>query len=84
MLSKKIALIKLIEEVKSHSSKWIKAKGASYASFYWQIGYGAFSVKPSEIENVIAYINNQHEHHSENTFPSSMAKLSVCKGLRIN
>lgn len=68
MLSKKIALKKLIEEVKSHSSKWIKAKGAGYQSFYWQDGYGAFSVKPSEIENVIAYINNQHEHHSEKTF----------------
>jgi REP element-mobilizing transposase RayT len=68
MLSKKIALIKLIEEIKSHSSKWIKAKGADYQSFYWQDGYGAFSVKPSEIDNVIAYINNQHEHHSEKTF----------------
>jgi len=71
MLSKKIALIKLIEEVKSHSSKWIKAKGAGYTSFYCQDGYGAFSVKPSEIDNVIAYINNQHEHHSERTFQSS-------------
>lgn len=68
MLSKKIALIKLIEEIKSHSSKWIKAKGAGYQSFYWQDGYSAFSVKPSEIDNVIAYINNQHEHHSEKTF----------------
>ena len=27
MLSKKIALVKLIEEVKSHSSKWMKTKG---------------------------------------------------------
>ena len=27
MLSKKIALMKLVEEVKSHSSKWIKTKG---------------------------------------------------------
>jgi REP element-mobilizing transposase RayT len=84
MLSKKIALIKLIEEIKSHSSKWIKAKGAGYQSFYWQDGYGAYSVKPSEIDNVIAYITNQHEHHSKKTFPRSMAKLSVCKGHRIN
>lgn len=68
MLSKKIALMKLLEELKSHSSKWIKTKGDKYNNFYWQNGYGAFSVKPSEINTVVAYITNQHEHHSKQTF----------------
>jgi REP element-mobilizing transposase RayT len=68
MLSKKITLIKLMEEVKGHSSKWIKAKGAEYANFYWQDGYGAFSVNPAEVDRVIAYIANQHVHHSKKTF----------------
>lgn len=68
MLSKKIALMKLMEELKSHSSKWIKTKGTGYENFYWQDGYGAFSVNPSEIDTVIAYIANQHEHHSKKTF----------------
>ena len=68
MLSKKITLMKLMEEVKGHSSKWIKTKGADYANFYWQDGYGAFSVNPSEINRVIAYIANQHEHHDKKTF----------------
>lgn len=68
MLSKKIALMKLLEEVKSHSSKWIKTKGTGYENFYWQDGYGAFSVSPSKVDNVIAYIANQHQHHSNNTF----------------
>lgn len=62
-LSTKIALMKLMEELKSHSSKWIKTKGAGYEKFYWQNGYGAFSVNPAQVENVIAYIENQHEHH---------------------
>jgi putative transposase len=68
MLSKKIALMKLMEEVKSHSSKWIKTKGADYENFYWQDGYGAFSVNPSEVDAVIAYIANQHEHHNQKSF----------------
>jgi len=68
MLSKKIALMKLLEEVKSHSSKWIKTKGDEFANFYWQDGYGAFSVNPSEVEAVINYIANQKEHHSKKTF----------------
>jgi putative transposase len=68
MLSKKIALIKLIEEVKSHSSKWIKTKDESLKNFYWQDGYGAFSVNPSEVDVVMKYISNQHEHHKKVTF----------------
>jgi putative transposase len=68
MLSKKIALMKLVEEVKSHSSKWIKTKGEGYKNFYWQDGYGAFSVNPSEIDVVVRYIVNQKEHHSKKTF----------------
>ncbi|MBL7829197.1 MAG: IS200/IS605 family transposase [Saprospiraceae bacterium] len=68
MLSKKIALMKLMEELKSHSSKWIKTKGEAYQNFYWQDGYGAFSVKPSDVNSVIKYIANQHEHHRKKTF----------------
>ncbi|TDB65823.1 transposase [Arundinibacter roseus] len=68
MLSKKIALMKLLEEVKSHSSKWIKTKGERFHDFYWQNGYGAFSVSPSDIDRVIVYIANQHIHHGKKTF----------------
>jgi putative transposase len=68
LLSRKIALTKLLEEVKSHSSKWIKTKGESYKSFYWQDGYGAFSVNPKEVDIVIKYIANQREHHTQKTF----------------
>ncbi|KIA89813.1 IS200/IS605 family transposase [Kaistella jeonii] len=68
LLSKKIPLMKLIEEVKSHSSKWIKTKGKEFENFYWQNGYGAFSVNPSEIEIVKNYIMVQDEHHKTKSF----------------
>jgi len=68
MLSKKIALMNLVEDVKSHSSKWIKTKGEAYQNFYWQNGYGSFSVNPSEVEVVIKYIENQKEHHRKKGF----------------
>ena len=67
-LSKKIALMNLFEELKSHSSKWIKSKGVAYENFYWQDGYSAFSVDAEEVNNLIWYIKNQHEHHSKKTF----------------
>jgi len=68
LLSKKIALMKLVEELKSHSSKWIKTKGEGFVNFYWQDGYGAFSVNPTEVAVVVNYIANQREHHSKKTF----------------
>ena len=64
-LSQKIALMKLMEVLKSHSSKWIKTKGKEFENFFWQNGYGAFSVKPSEVDKVIKYIENQKEHHEK-------------------
>jgi len=68
LLSQKIALMKLLEEVKSHSSKWVKTKGEQFRSFYWQNGYGAFSVNSTEIDVVKNYILNQEQHHSNKTF----------------
>jgi REP element-mobilizing transposase RayT len=67
-LSKKITLIKLLEEVKKPSSKWIKTKGSKYSNFYWQDGYAAFSVNPAEIDPVINYISHQKEHHRKVSF----------------
>ncbi len=60
--------MKLIEDLKTNSSKWIKTKGDAYRNFYWQSGYGAFSVNPSEIDIVINYIEKQHEHHTTKSF----------------
>ena len=55
LLSKKISQVKLLEEIKKESSKWIKTKGWQYGKFYWQDGYGIFSINPTEIGSVVAY-----------------------------
>lgn len=68
LLSKKIALISLVKEIKIGTSKWLKTQGEIYANFHWQDGYGAFSVNPSEINIVSDYISNQSEHHKKVSF----------------
>ena len=72
LLSKKITIVKLLEELKKESSKWIKTKGKKYEKFYWQDGYGIFSVNPSELEKVVEYIDNQQEHHRKRTFQEEL------------
>ena len=68
ILSKKITQIKLLEEVKKSSSKWIKTQSTKYSNFYWQDGYGIFSVNPYEIDVVEKYIENQEDHHKSKSF----------------
>ena len=67
-LSKNILQTKLLEEIKKGSSKWIKTQGEKYRNFYWQSGYGIFSVNPSELDVVVHYISNQEEHHRNKSF----------------
>lgn len=67
-LSRKMALMDLIEKLKTHSSKWIKTKGEDFSNFYWQRGYGGFSVNPCDINVVAEYIRNQEAHHKKSTF----------------
>jgi putative transposase len=67
-LSKKITVIKLLQEIKQSSSKWAKTKGIQYKNFYWQDGYGAFTVSAGNITRIVRYVENQKEHHRKKTF----------------
>ncbi len=45
-----------------------KNQGQTYSDFYWQNGYGIFSVNPTETDVVVSYIMNQDEHHKKVSF----------------
>jgi REP element-mobilizing transposase RayT len=67
-LSKTISIAELIRELKRESSKWVKSESPRLKVFQWQNGYGAFSVSPSHVEDLKAYIANQEEHHKKESF----------------
>ena len=73
--SKKITQIKLLEEVKKRSSKWIKTQDSRYSDFYWQDGYGIFSVSPARVEQVANYIRNQKKHHEKLSFKQEFRRF---------
>ncbi|SOD14106.1 IS200/IS605 family transposase [Pedobacter xixiisoli] len=58
----------LVREIKKSSNEFINEKKYSSFKFLWQEGYGAFSYNHSSLDDVIAYINNQKEHHRKKTF----------------
>jgi len=68
-MSKNIPLSKMIEDVKRHSSRWIKGLDTlHYRHFAWQSGYALFSVSSSLVDKTRRYIANQEEHHRRRTF----------------
>ncbi len=58
----------LVREVKKSSNVFVKENKFTKFKFEWQEGYGVFSYSHSSLNNVIAYINNQKEHHKKTTF----------------
>ncbi len=74
-LARTRAACDVIEEVKKSTSKWLKTKGGILKKFFWQNGYGVFSVSPSNAESVRAYIERQELHHQRMAFEDELRML---------
>lgn len=71
-LSRSISISKLISEIKSNSTRWLKTKGEQFKNFSWQNGYGVFSIGESGLLNCMNYIKKQKEHHKKLTFEEEL------------
>jgi putative transposase len=67
-LPRTVSQAELIEQLKKTSSKWIKTLGSQYRGFFWQRGYGVFSVSHSRLPRVLEYVDRQKERHRKLTF----------------
>jgi REP element-mobilizing transposase RayT len=83
-LSRTLSLAKMIEELKKSSSKWIKEQGGNLRDFYWQSGYGVFSVSQSNVESVKSYIAAQEEHHQVVSFQDEFRSFCRKHGVAID
>jgi REP element-mobilizing transposase RayT len=67
-----LALSETVQKLKANSSRWL---GENNVAFEWQKGYGAFSVSPSLLCTVQAYIRNQADHHRQRSFEEEFRAL---------
>ncbi len=74
-MSRKFALMDIVQQAKAETSKWIKRSKGSGDNFAWQAGYGAFSVSASQVETVKGYIARQAEHHHRQSFQDEFRVL---------
>ena len=68
ILARTAALSEVIGHLKKGSTNWLHEQSPAYRGFYWQNGYGAFSVSQSGVAEVQDYIRHQREHHRKMTF----------------
>ena len=52
--------------------------------FAWQQGYGAFSIGLSGLEETVAYISNQEQHHHTRTFEDEFVAFLKRHGIDYN
>ena len=74
-LAKTLSVADLVRELKRESSKWVKEQSAKLTSFFWQNGYGAFSISPGHVNGLIEYIQKQEEHHRKESFQDEFRRL---------
>lgn len=63
-----VSIARGVQLIKGGSSRWMHETFPEIADFAWQEGYGAFSVSKSHVEETVAYIERQKEHHRERSF----------------
>ena len=84
LLSRKHAIMDVVQESKTETSKWIKKQGPEFADFHWQAGYGIFSESESNLDQVRRYIAQQEEHHRKMSFQDEFRALCQRHGIDID
>jgi len=74
-LPRTVSQAQLIEKIKKVPRNGSKRLTLAIAGFFWQRGYGAFSVSPSQLDAVLQYVDAQQEHHRTRTFQEEYREL---------
>lgn len=82
-LGRTMGISELVGDIKRDSSKWIKTQG-DFRDFYWQEGYGAFSIGQSQVPRVVKYIAEQKEKHAMKDYKDEFRGLCRKYGVEID
>ncbi|WP_439624950.1 IS200/IS605 family transposase [Gemmata sp.] len=69
------ALKDVVRDLKAGSSGWVHDTFPDARDFWWQSGYGAFTVSHSKTGRVRAYIERQAAHHKKMSFQDELRGL---------
>jgi REP element-mobilizing transposase RayT len=70
-----VSVSELMKTVKAKSSKYINDHSLTKERFEWQEGYGVFSYRQRDVNQIYKYIQNQEVHHQKQTFKDEYLEL---------
>mgnify|MGYP001209319015 CR=1 FL=1 len=65
-------LAQVMKSIRTNAADWINEGRFLQGHFEWQDDYAAYTVSPSNVKQVIDYINKQEEHHKTKTLDSEL------------
>ncbi len=71
----RIGIAELVGDIKRESSSWMKIQDRRFEKFYWQRGYGAFSIGQSQVPALSKYIRDQKIHHKSQSYQDEFRAL---------
>lgn len=71
----KLAVAECVKHFKGASARYINRQNPQ-DHFGWEKGYGALTFGDRAMEDVVAYVRNQKEHHSRNTTRASFERMT--------
>jgi putative transposase len=83
-LSRTVTIADFVKETKRATTDWIQKQGAALADFYWQRGYGVFSVSESARDEVVRYILQQEDHHRDIDFKYEFRRFCKKHGVEVD
>lgn len=78
-----LAVSKAMQLLKGNSSKWLRETFPELRrdEFAWQEGFGAFSIGVSGVDDTVAYIRTQEEHHRQRSYREEVEAFLKKHGL---
>jgi putative transposase len=71
----KISISDFVRQIKGSSSHFFNhCLTSPDEPFKWQDEYGVFSLGNKQLEQAIAYVNNQKQHHAEGTIMAALER----------
>lgn len=80
-LPRTLTISDLVKATKNIGSDWIKSQSDKFRDFYWQRGYGVFSISYSHLNLLENYIATRKEHHKKISFQDEFRRLLVKYGI---
>lgn len=70
-----LAIAEFVKHIKGSSAhRFNQDSPPTSAKFGWQRGYGVFSLGGKQLDEAIAYVSNQKQHHSQGTAIASLER----------